>query len=48
MPAVRRAKDWRIGLRIGFEEVCGFFAAEPAFAALRMVEVYGAGAARRM
>jgi AcrR family transcriptional regulator len=43
MPAVRRAKDWRIGLRIGFEEVCGFFAAEPAFAALRMVEVYGAG-----
>jgi AcrR family transcriptional regulator len=43
MPAVRRAKDWRVGLRIGFEEVCGFFAAEPAFAALRMVEVYGAG-----
>jgi AcrR family transcriptional regulator len=43
MPAVRRATDWRIGLRIGFEEVCGFFAAEPAFAALRMVEVYGAG-----
>ncbi|MGH2938133.1 MAG: TetR/AcrR family transcriptional regulator [Solirubrobacterales bacterium] len=43
MPAVRRAEDWRIGLRIGFEEVCGFFAAEPAFAALRMVEVYGAG-----
>jgi AcrR family transcriptional regulator len=43
MPAVRRAEDWRIGLRIGFEEVCGFFAAEPAFAALRMIEVYGAG-----
>jgi AcrR family transcriptional regulator len=43
MPAVRRAMDWRIGLRIGFEEVCGFFAAEPTFAALRMVEVYGAG-----
>jgi AcrR family transcriptional regulator len=43
MPAVRRADDWRVGLRIGFEEVCGFFAAEPAFAALRMVEVYGAG-----
>jgi len=43
MPAVRRAEDWRIGLRIGFEEVCGFFAAEPSFAALRMVEVYGAG-----
>jgi AcrR family transcriptional regulator len=43
MPAVRRAADWRIGLRIGFEEVCGFFAAEPNFAALRMVEVYSAG-----
>jgi AcrR family transcriptional regulator len=43
MPAARRAEDWRIGLRIGFEEVCGFFAAEPTFAALRMVEVYGAG-----
>jgi AcrR family transcriptional regulator len=43
MPAVRRAVDWRVGLRIGFEEVCGFFAAEPGFAALRMVEVYGAG-----
>jgi AcrR family transcriptional regulator len=43
MPAVRRAEDWRVGLRIGFEEVCGFFAAEPAFATLRMIEVYGAG-----
>jgi AcrR family transcriptional regulator len=43
MPAARRAEDWRIGLRIGFEEVCGFFAAEPSFAVLRMVEVYGAG-----
>jgi AcrR family transcriptional regulator len=43
MPAVRRAEDWRIGLRIGFEEVCGFFAAEPAFASLRMIGVYGAG-----
>jgi AcrR family transcriptional regulator len=43
MPAVRRAEDWRVGLRVGFEEVCGFFAAEPAFAALRMVEVNAAG-----
>jgi AcrR family transcriptional regulator len=43
MPAVRRAEDWRAGLRIGFEEVCGFFAAEPDFASLRMVGVYGAG-----
>jgi AcrR family transcriptional regulator len=43
MPAVRRAADWRVGLRIGVEEICGFFASEPAFAALRMVGVYGAG-----
>jgi AcrR family transcriptional regulator len=43
MPAVRRAEDWRTGLRIGFEEVCGFFAAEPTFASLRMIDVYGAG-----
>jgi AcrR family transcriptional regulator len=43
MPAVRRAEDWRIGLRIGFEEICGFFAAEPTIASLRMVDVYGAG-----
>ncbi|HVX31811.1 MAG TPA: TetR/AcrR family transcriptional regulator [Solirubrobacterales bacterium] len=43
MPAVRRTEDWRTGVRIGFEEICGFFAAEPAFASLRMVDVYGAG-----
>ncbi|MBS1678333.1 MAG: TetR/AcrR family transcriptional regulator [Actinobacteria bacterium] len=43
MPAVRRTDDWRIAARIGFEEICGFFAAEPDFAALRMVDVYGAG-----
>jgi len=43
MPAVRRADDWRTAVRIGFEEICGFFAAEPDFAALRMVDVYGAG-----
>jgi AcrR family transcriptional regulator len=43
MPAVRRTEDWRTGVRIGFEELCGFFAAEPAFASLRMVDVYGAG-----
>jgi AcrR family transcriptional regulator len=45
MPAVRRADDWRIALRVGFEEICGFLASEPAFAALRAVEVYGAGPA---
>ncbi|HEY2477303.1 MAG TPA: TetR/AcrR family transcriptional regulator [Solirubrobacterales bacterium] len=43
MPAVRRGEDWRIAVRIGFEEMCGFFAAEPTFASLRMVDVYGAG-----
>ncbi len=43
MPAVRRIDDWRTAVRIGFEEVCGFFAAEPDFASLRMVDVYGAG-----
>ena len=43
MPAVRRADDWRVAVRIGFEELCGFFAAEPSFASLRMVDVYGAG-----
>jgi AcrR family transcriptional regulator len=43
MPAVRRADDWRTAVRIGFEEICGFFAAEPDFASLRMVDVYGAG-----
>jgi AcrR family transcriptional regulator len=45
MPAVRRTDDWRTAVRIGFEEVCGFFAAEPDFASLRMVDVYGAGPA---
>jgi AcrR family transcriptional regulator len=43
MPAVRRADDWRVALRIAFEEMCGFLAAEPAFAALRTVDIYGAG-----
>jgi AcrR family transcriptional regulator len=43
LPAVRRTADWRFGLRIGFEEICGFFAAEPAFASLRLVGVYAAG-----
>jgi AcrR family transcriptional regulator len=45
MPAVRRADDWRIALRICFEEMCGFLASEPAFASLRTVDIYGAGPA---
>ncbi len=43
MPAMRRTDDWRIAVRIGFEEMCGFLAAEPAFASLRTVDIYGAG-----
>ena len=43
MPAVRRIDDWRAAVRIAFEEICGFFAAEPDFASLRMVDVYAAG-----
>jgi AcrR family transcriptional regulator len=43
LPAVRRIEDWRAAVRIGFEETCGFFAAEPDFASLRMVDVYAAG-----
>jgi AcrR family transcriptional regulator len=43
MPTVKRIDDWRTAVRVGFEEICGFFAAEPDFAALRMVEVYAAG-----
>jgi AcrR family transcriptional regulator len=43
MPPVRRIGDWRTAVRIGFEETCGFFAAEPDFASLRMVDVYAAG-----
>jgi AcrR family transcriptional regulator len=45
MPALRRADDWRIALRICFEEMCGFLASEPAFASLRCVDIYGAGPA---
>jgi AcrR family transcriptional regulator len=45
MPAVRRADDWRIALRICFEEMCGFLASEPSFASLRTVDIYGAGPA---
>jgi AcrR family transcriptional regulator len=43
MPAVRRAEDWRVAIRILFEEMCGFLASEPAFASLRSVDVLGAG-----
>ncbi len=43
LPAVRRQGQSLEAVRVGFEEVCGFFAAEPELARLRMVEVYSAG-----
>jgi AcrR family transcriptional regulator len=43
LPPIKRTEDWRVALRVGFEELCGFLASEPAFASLRCVEVYGAG-----
>jgi AcrR family transcriptional regulator len=43
LPAARRAPDWPRALRRALEAVCGFLAAEPAFARLRAVEVYAAG-----
>jgi AcrR family transcriptional regulator len=43
LPGVRRTADWRTAMRIGFEEICGFLAAEPAFASMRCVDAYAAG-----
>jgi AcrR family transcriptional regulator len=43
LPAIKRTTDWKVALRVGFEELCGFLASEPAFASLRCVDVYGAG-----
>lgn len=43
LPPARRTGSWRGTVRIGFEEACGFFAAEPTLAQLRMVAVYSAG-----
>ena len=45
LPPVRRAPNWRVAVRVGFEELCGFLASEPAFASLRSVDIYGAGPA---
>jgi len=42
-PAVRRAPDWRAGVRAAYETMCAFLAAEPDFAALTIAEVYAAG-----
>jgi AcrR family transcriptional regulator len=43
LPTLRRIEDWRIAMRVGFEEICGFLAAEPAFASMRCVDAYAAG-----
>ncbi|HWH19076.1 MAG TPA: TetR/AcrR family transcriptional regulator [Solirubrobacterales bacterium] len=43
MPAVKRTATWKVAVRVGFEELCGFLASEPSFASLRCVDVYGAG-----
>ncbi len=42
-PAVRRAPDWRTGVRALYESMCAFLAAEPDFARLAVSEVYAAG-----
>jgi AcrR family transcriptional regulator len=43
LPAVRRVADWRVAVRVGFEELCSFFASEPDFASLRLVDAFSAG-----
>lgn len=43
LPAARRAQDWPRSVNIALAATCGFYAAEPAFARLRLVEVYAAG-----
>lgn len=43
LPAVRRSPRWPRTMRVAVETLCSFFAAEPAFARLREVEVYAVG-----
>ena len=43
LPAVRRVTDWRVAVRVGFEEICAYFAAEPDFANLRLIGAFAAG-----
>ncbi len=43
LPAARRADDWPTALNRAIKEICGFLAAEQAFAKLTAVEVYSAG-----
>lgn len=42
LPAVRRSPGWPQSVRSGFGAACRYFAAEPAFARLRLFEVYAA------
>ena len=43
LPAAKRAEDWPQAVRIAMGGICGFFAAEPAFAGLRILAIYAAG-----
>lgn len=43
MPAAQRAADWREGVRIAYEAMFSYLAAEPAFARLVAVEVDAVG-----
>jgi AcrR family transcriptional regulator len=43
LPAARREPDWPRAVRRAVETVCDFLASEPAFARLRVVEVFAAG-----
>jgi AcrR family transcriptional regulator len=43
LPSARRAPDWPQAMRRAIESLCGFLVSEPAFARLRIVEVYAAG-----
>jgi AcrR family transcriptional regulator len=43
LPAARRAPNWPRAVRVAIGTTLDFLAAEPAFAQLRMVAIYGAG-----
>jgi AcrR family transcriptional regulator len=43
VPAARRAGSWQESVRVLYEAICAYFAAEPEMAELALVGVYGAG-----
>ncbi|HET9153687.1 MAG TPA: TetR/AcrR family transcriptional regulator [Solirubrobacterales bacterium] len=45
LPAIRRTSELPRAMRVAAEALCGFFAADPAFAHLREVEVFRVGPA---